>query len=57
MNTSITLQTSIRADVLRVRTEGTVTIHMARTTAYAALDSLAPIAKTVGLRYVRLTFS
>ena len=57
INESITVHTPMRADVLRVRTDGFVTIRMARTTAYAALVSLAPIAKTLGLRYVRFTFS
>ena len=51
------LQTSMSADVFRVSMEGRVTIRMARTTARANQVSLANIAKRVGLRYLRLTFS
>ncbi len=57
MNESMNLQTSMSADVLRVRMEGRVTIRKARTTAYADLVTLAQTAKGVGLRYVRFTFS
>ena len=42
---------------LRVRMEGRVTIRMARTTACAHLVSAAQIAKRVGLRYERFSFS
>ena len=51
------LQTSMSADVFRVSMKDRVAIRMARTTARANQDSLAKIAKRVGLRYLRLTFS
>ena len=55
MNESINLQTSMSADVFRVRIEGRVAIRMARTTASAAVITLAQIVKKVCLGYVRLT--
>ena len=52
----IYLQTSMNADILRVRIEGLVVIRMALTTACANQVSLAEIAKWVGLSYTCFYF-